>query len=157
MRKLYKHKTGVSLVEVAVTIAVVMLVLTALMSAVTSALSTGQFNRNKTIATKYAQEMIEFLRTERSKSWSVFASHSGVSSLQYCFNADLSTVVNWPSEGLCSEGSVIDDTYDIFVREVTLQNTTGVPNSVTMTVVVTWRQGNRVSNVTLTSVLTKWQ
>ena len=149
-----KRNRGITLVEVAVTIAVVMLILTALISAVSHALSASQFSRNKTIAAKYAQEMVEWLRTERSKGWSGFIGYSSVGGQTYCFNSSLTVLPPWPDPSNCSSVLPIDDAYDIFKREVRLTTTSS--DSVTLNVTITWPQGNRQSDVTVTSILTNW-
>lgn len=144
---------GVTLLEVGVAAGVVVLVLLGLISAVTRALDGAQYARNKALATKYAQETMEWLRGQRDNNWSVFYSRSGT----FTLNCDLR---NQNTIATCG-GATIDDAYDIFVRQVVLTPSGVTPpynnDSVQVRVTVSWNQGNKPSDVRLESSLTKWR
>lgn len=145
---------GQSLIEVIVAIGIVTLVLAGLVSAVTFSLSNSQFARNKALATKYAQEGMEWLRVQRDANWYSFNQMSPDSGSLYCMSTLPATVTTLPP-GVCNT-LVIDDTYDIFRREVTL---TGVvaDDRVNITLRVWWPQGTRDSEVSVNTILTRWQ
>ncbi|RJR15197.1 hypothetical protein C4579_02715 [Candidatus Microgenomates bacterium] len=148
-------ESGMSLLEVGVSVGVVVLVLIGLISAVTQATAAAQFARNKATATKYAQEAMEWLRGQRESSWTAF--YDRANSTTYHMNCDLYVQTTWCNSG----GGVIDDEFDIFDRQVTLTRSgiTGVYNddSVHIQVVVSWPQGSRTEDVILETDLTKWQ
>ncbi|MEK7166141.1 MAG: hypothetical protein AAB874_05030 [Patescibacteria group bacterium] len=143
------NSTGQSLVEIIVGLGVISSVLGGLMSAITFSTSNTQFARNKTLATKYSQEAVEWLRVQRDANWYTFNSRASSGGSVYCFNT-----LTWNS-GSCISTETINDDYDIFRREVTLSNpTTGRVN---VAIRVYWQQGARTSDVQVNTYLTRWQ
>lgn len=146
----YKNNKGQSLVEAVVAIGLVTLVLVALISAITFSLANAQYSRNKSIATKYAQEAIEAMRKLRDAGWPAFYTWANdTTGRTYCMTNTF-TLTNIPPACV-----VIDDTYDIFTRTVKLVGNGGTRDRVSVQVVVTWTQGTRTPNVTLDTYLTK--
>lgn len=150
----YSDNNGQSLIEVIVAIGIVTLVLAGLVSAVTFSLSNSQFARNKALATKYAQEGMEWLRVQRDSNWYAFNQMSPDSGSLYCMSALPATITSLPP-GACNT-LVIDDSYDIFRREVTLTGNTD-DDRVNILLRVWWPQGTRDSEVSVNTILTKWQ
>lgn len=144
---------GQSLLEAIVAVSVIVMVLVALVSAITFALSNAQFARNKTQATKYAQEAIEWLRNQRDSNWALFYSQARSSpGAIYCLN----TLDSWPSMGNCT--GVIDDQFDLFSREATLTYTPSAPSdSITIHIRVFWREGSGQKEVVMDTFLTQWK
>jgi type II secretory pathway pseudopilin PulG len=103
---------GQSLFELVIAIAVIGLFLVALVGAVTRSIATSTFSRQKSVANRYVQEGLEWVRHERDLDWTAFyARSSGVGSL-YCIN-DLTF-----SAGSCA-GPIAGT---IFLREVVLSS-----------------------------------
>ena len=146
--------SGQSLVEMMVAVAVVSMVLVGLISAITFSLANAQFSRNKTLATKYSQEAIEWLRNERDKlGWAGtngFYNKAGDNSTTYCLNS----LTSWPAAGGCA-GTVIANT--IFTRDVFVDGNGGAQDQVSVKVTVTWPQGSRTGSVVVDTYLNKWQ
>lgn len=139
-------KNGQSLLEVLVAMAIAILILAALAMAVISAVRNAQFAKNQTLATKYANEGLEWLRAERDADWTSFTAKAGSS---YCLN-DLSWV-----GGSCS-GFLLAN---IFKREATLI-TIEADSKVEVQLTVSWRDSLGSHQVTLDSYFTKreaWQ
>ncbi len=148
-----KHlRQGQSLIEAVVAIAVVSLVLVGLISAVTFSLANVQFSRNKAGADKYAQEVIEWLRSERETlGWSDFYDKAQNAGTTYCLN----DLASWLVAGACTPGSTISGT--IFTREVFLDGNGGIKDQVSVKVTVSWQQGSRRSENVVNTYLNKWQ
>lgn len=66
-------RSGQSLIEVVVSMAIVVVVILALVSVTTISIRNASFSRNQSLATKYAQEAIEKVREYRDKNnWQTF-------------------------------------------------------------------------------------
>ena len=154
MQKIISNRQkGTTLLEVIFTIVVIGMVLGALITAVNYGLSNAQYARNKALATKYGQEAIEWLRAQRNLDWYDFSGRACSSGpcTPYCL-VDFSV---WPGQAACSAGMVINDQFDSFHREVTLEQD-GV-DKVNVQMRVFWQQGNRDSEIKLNTYLTRWQ
>lgn len=141
------------MVEVIVASGIVTLVLSGLVSAITYGLTSVQYSRNKALATKYAQEAVEWVRSKRdaSSNWAAFYA-LGTTPTTYCMQT-----LSWSVSSPCNP---IDDVYDKFVRTVTLTGNGNTPpnanDRVLVEVVVTWNEGRRTSNVNLETYLSSW-
>ena len=161
MQQINHTRGGTTLLEVIFTIAVIGMVLGALITAVNYGLSNAQYARNKALATKYGQEAVEWLREQRNLNWYELYDNkscpSSVGCVSYCL-PDLSTLVDfsyWPSPVACSAGAVITDQFLLFHREMILVR--DGTDKITVQVRVFWQQGNRDSEITLNTYLTRWQ
>src|SRR3989304_1422306 len=73
-----KSKRGQSMFELLVAVFVIALTLTALVGLVSTSISNTNFSRERTLASKYTQEAVEWLRQERDISWAAFITQAGV-------------------------------------------------------------------------------
>lgn len=137
-QKQSKTSRGQSLIEAVVALGITVLILVTLVSGVVSALKTVQFARNKTLATKYAQEGIEAVRSIRDRGWTQVT--SGTYGLSW-------TGVQWTLMGS-------SEALDKFSRTVTIADG-ALAETKNITVSVSWREGNRTQDVTLMAILTK--
>jgi hypothetical protein len=151
--------SGQSLFEVVLAVDLVAVILVGLISAVTVGLANAQFSRNKAQATKYAQEAVEWLRSQRDGSWPTFYAKAGSLplGLKYCLDADLSSLAAFPTSGSCaSQGAgPINDQFKLFYREVSLLPT--AVGHVGINITVTWAQGARTTDVVIPTYLTQWK
>lgn len=147
-----RYDSGQSLLEVVVGIAIATIVLAALLSAITFSLANAQYARNKALATKYAQESVEWLREKRAGSWYSLSSKAPPSGPTYCVNTYPANI-GALNPGACA--GTINDDYDVFRRTIKL--TGNNVDRVEVESVVSWNQGNRVSEVKLNTTLTLWQ
>lgn len=154
--KALRYSSGQSLLEVVVGIAIATIVLAALLSAITFSLANVQFARNKALATKYAQQSIEWLRAKRGEGWYSLYAKSSPGGTTYCLPASEPDQLNNLLSGGCAANQNINDDLDIFYREVTL---TGTPSNDSLKVetVVFWQQGNRQNKEVQNAELTLWQ
>jgi len=134
-------KNGQSLVEVVVVLAVTGLVLLVIIAGVTAAIRNATFAKNQTLATKFAQEGMEWLRSQRDKNWADFSTRSGI----FCLN-ELSS---WRA-GPCGSFSL----GNIFKREAVLS---GGDTRIEVEVTVSWQDAAGTHKSELTSYFTKWQ
>lgn len=142
------QESGQSLVEVIVAVGIIVVTIVGLISSNTLGLNNAQFARNKALAAKYAQEAIEWLRTQRDQNWNTFYTSAGTAT--YCLKTTA-----WTQRGACATTDVINDQYDIFVRQVSLSRP--AVDRVIMTVSVSWPEGARTTSISVTSHVTKWK
>lgn len=131
-----KTQRGQSLFEVILAIAVLTLVLVGIVSLATISVRNSTFSRNKTLASKYAQEASEWLRSERDKDRDAFILHADASfdiPKYYCLDA-----LVWTNLGKCSSSEFISNTP--FIRNLSLTKTMKSGKTVIeVKVVVSWQ------------------
>lgn len=155
MKKHFIKQDGQSLLEAVVGTALVTIVLTALVSALNYSLSNTQNSRTRALATKYAQEAVEWLREERDQNWFTFYSQRATDgSRTYC----IQNIGTWPGSGPCGSNSYIPGTN--LRREVTLDGNGTDPGQnqdrVDVTVTVYFPQGTSTADVTVYTSLSKY-
>ena len=101
--------SGQSLFEVVVALAISAVIVVALVSLASSSIRNATFAKNKTLASRYAEEAIEWLRGQRDSDIDTFKSNS--LSPVWCLENP-----SWSSPGSCSSGDEISGT--IFLREL---------------------------------------
>ena len=116
-------KKSFSLIEVLVFTAVLGLFFVAALTVTTFNLKNMKIQEHKIIATRYAEEAVEWVKQEKEDSWSDFTDHSAGN---YCLNS-----LGWTS-GLCGTYSL----GTIFKRELSI---TKPVDQVNTTVTVTWQ------------------
>lgn len=151
-QKSMNNNRGQSLFEVVFAIAIVGLLITGIVSLSASSLRNTDFSRNQTIATKYANEGVEWARIYRDTDWDNFQALSSDVGINWCLN-DLSV----PSSNSCGTDRIGNT---IFWREIHfIDDLVSDPdgNTVDVEVKVFWDDsvGNHVVN-TDTS-FTKWE
>lgn len=70
------NNSGQSMFEVVIAIFIISMIIVGVVSLSTFSLSNSIFSRNKTLAGKYSQEAIEWLRSEREKDFAVFKTNA---------------------------------------------------------------------------------
>lgn len=118
---------GQSMFEVILALFIMSMVIVGIVSLSTRSVSNSSFSQNKTIAGRYSQEAIEWLRSQRDADFAVFKSKAtGV----YCLNT-----LSLTNTGVCTSSELINNLYK---RQVTFTATT-VPNTIIKAeVVTTW-------------------
>lgn len=140
-------KDGQSLLEALVAMAVAILIVGGLVVAVIVAVRNAQFAKNQTLATKYANEGMEWIRSERDTDWTIFAARSGPppGGTTYCLNN-----LSWAS--LPCSFSLANNT---FKREAVLI-TREADRKIEAKVTVSWTDPAGPHKSELTSYFTKW-
>ncbi|MFH0863899.1 MAG: hypothetical protein V1858_02345 [Candidatus Gottesmanbacteria bacterium] len=156
-----KKNKGQFLIETLIALAASILIISGLVTAVTSAVKNAQFSKNQALATKYATEGMEWVRSQRDQNWSTFYPLSTTSSPgnRYCIST-LPTST-WPSTNACGTSDYISgpSSATVFKREVLLftEPATLPEIKIKATITVSWSDagGNHKSN--LESYFTNWQ
>jgi len=137
---------GQSLVEMIVVVAIVTVSLVALVRAAVVAVRNAQFARHQSQAIDLAREAAEWLRGEREKSFSQFASRAGSSDgNRYCFDG-----LNWDNSGPCSDDELVGD---IFTREVVLKKESD--DLITAEVIVSWQERGKIHSRAIETYFSK--
>ncbi|MBW7944186.1 DUF2341 domain-containing protein [Patescibacteria group bacterium] len=150
------HSKGASLLEIIIATGIVGLVMTSTVAIMTVSLKTTSLSRNKSVATKYTQEGIEYFRTQRNiMGWETFFEtlNSGGVTSEYCMatlpyteTGGLEELPNRP----CTSSEFVDEN-DVFQRyaEVTT-DISGENGSVHVTVSTVWEDNGRELTSTAT-------
>lgn len=145
MKVLTVHK-GFSLVEIIVFVAVFSIALVSLVASVAYASILLADARNKLIATRYSEELAEWLKFQREyNGYSTILDKLTVNPVTYCFNeADFS---DWPvSSGDCGSDFSLGNIYQ---RSLTLTNPVGNPNRIDTVITTSWSFLQFNKNVTI--------
>lgn len=149
---------GQSLFEVIVAVGMVAIILMGIVSLAASSVRNSSFSRNNTLATKYAQEEIEWLREQRDTSWTDFLDSINTGSCSGSFS--------WGSGCQIDNLFVRNATFVCSYFDVIIPATSPVAcdslsspmaNIVDITVSVSWQDAQGEHAVTLTNRLTNWQ
>jgi len=103
----HKYLKGQSLFEVVLAIAVVTLITVGIIILATNSIRNSTYSKNKTLASKYAQEGVEWLRDQRAVDPNNFFLKAAAPS--YCIN-----ILEWNYPGQC------DYADEDFISETTL-------------------------------------
>jgi len=147
---------GLSLLEVLAFVTILSIVFLGIASSTIQSIKRTKFTEQKLIATRYAEELEEWLRGQKEEDWTTFyATHAGSSGKTYCFDDaiyDENNDMSWPSEGDC--GSL----YGLrgqFKREVVL--TQSLSSQVQVVISVDWKDGANIFSVPLNTLFAKWE
>jgi type II secretory pathway pseudopilin PulG len=142
---------GQSLFEVVVAVGVFALITAAIVGLATSSIRNTTFSKNNALATRYSQEAVEWLRTQRDTDWLAFRAHASATPPRYCLG-DLSWI-NIDSCDPLNENEAIPET--VLFREVSFSN---VPETVvTATVKTFWTDSQGTHQVEVSTVFTDWR
>ncbi len=121
---------GQSMFEVVLALFIITMIIVAVVILSTASISNSLFSRNKTLANKYSQEAIEWLRSQRESNSATFITSANTPI--YCLNSLVFTNV-----GLCSDAEIITGT--IFKRELTFSKSViSTKNIISATIVTSW-------------------
>jgi|WetSurSiteA1Bulk_404760.scaffolds.fasta_scaffold00731_2 Tfp pilus assembly protein PilV len=134
-----KNNKGQSLFEVVVAISVITLIIVAMIILTTTSIRNNSYSRNKTVASRYSQEAIEWLRGQRDASWPTFYGKTSTIPRYYCFKVSPLTPT-WPSAGLCGDSDYINSN-TIFKRQLTLTRDPLNGDFIIADVAVSWTDG----------------
>ncbi len=137
---------GQSLFEVLFAVAVATIILVGVVSLSTTSIRNTSYSNNNALATKYAQEAVEWLRGERDADWSAFYNESSPAGNTHCLG-ELSWTAACP----------IPNT--IFSRDVFLDRiTTADPDDAIEAIIeVIWQDAQGEHKVRTVSRFTDWR
>jgi len=106
---------GQSMFEVVVAIFIISLITVGVIVVSTNSVANSAFSRNGTLAGRYSQEGIEWLRDEESINTTLFKTRIAQST--FCLNN-----LSWTNTGVCASGEEITGSNGVFNREAVLTN-----------------------------------
>jgi len=141
------HKKSFTLIEVLIFVTILSLFFVAAAAVTIASLRNLKVQEHKILATRYAEELLEWLRGEREADWNQFTTHTGT----YCFNS--SPITSWGNSGNCSGYSL----NNLYKREVTLTVQGTPPYQVNISIIVSWQELGQTYQVTINSIFTIWE
>ncbi len=157
--KIFSTHEGQTLVEVLVAIAIVTLVLVAIVSRSVEAVRNANYARNQVLATRFAQEGIEWARRERDRmSWANYTAALDAADVTYCVPDVLTGDIEVLTGGACNNGTPADFIAGtIFLRDVRFQLQTPASGEfVEVAVSVTWEDSIGPHAAQLHTNLSEW-
>lgn len=159
MNRTKKSEEGLSLLEALIFTTILSVIMLAVVFATTMSLKRTQFNQKKIFATRYAEEVLEWMRGEKEADWTTFTSRSPQ---VYCMNDDVTTCSAagscWSVSTACPAGDYpLSETQSLnngFSRNVTLQ-TDGT--TIRVTAIVSWKDGSNEFDVTSSTTFSRWE
>ena len=172
-----KYLRGFSLIEVMIFVSILGIVFIITIGYVINLLRTMKVNEHKVMATYYAEELREWLKSEKEADWDAFSQKAGFESGQalgthpitYCFNNDIDindTIASmgtgaspkYPAQACASYNGIGVQQPLIFKREVILSKdkATG-PTSIEAKIIVSWIDNGTVFEVPLNAKFTVWE
>lgn len=146
--KCLQKNDGMSLVEVLIAVSLLSMVFISASYATSISLSRSKYNQDRILATRYGEELEEWMRGEKESNWSTFVARSAASpGTTYCFS---NTTLSWPSSGNCGTTFGLSNR---FKREVKL---VGTGTQVDVEITVQWRDASRTYSVPVDTVYVLW-
>lgn len=140
-----RTQAGQALLELVIILMVLGIIITAVISVVTNSVRNARFSKDQAQASRYAQEALEWARSQRDISWTNFQSRTDRT---YCMQA-----LSWAISSVCTSSQTIAGTN--FVRNVTLA-TIGTSTILT-DVSVSWTDSVGNHQARQSTYLTKWR
>lgn len=159
--KVVLSKNGFSLLEVLVFVAILSMFFVFAAAVSVASLRYVQINQHKIIATRYAQDLLEWVRSEREDNWDTFSSKSNN---MYCVNTKIQSsdsLVNM-SPGVCSSfngltSGGIGIAPAIYMRQLSLSSLGSPPYQVDASVVVSWNDFGATYTVPVKTSFSIWE
>ena len=152
------QRQGFSLIEIIVFVMILNLVFVAAVSLVITSLYRMRVNLHKARATFYAEELKEWLTSEREADPASLQVQAGST---YCVNSalNLNTTFSQFTTGACNFNGIGNESPHIYRRRVTLTQTS--PNQLTAHIEVSWNEAKpngamQQYDETLETIFTIW-
>ena len=136
------------MVEVLVFVVVVSIFFTSAASISSYMIRAAKINERKIMATRYAEELSEWMRSEKETDWVAFASHSDVSgTTQHCFGT-----LSW-SSGSCNINTVLSRR--AYLKQV--KDPSNFVYQVEISIEVYWTEAGKNYTVPLKTTYSIWE
>jgi type II secretory pathway pseudopilin PulG len=132
------NQKGQTLLEVILAFGIVILVLGSISSVVVTSLNNTQYAKNQSMATSYAQEGINVVRSISDSGWNQLLYYKDHNDGKYCIKSDLS--LNAALSENCTGADAIGPS-GAFSRKVTLDSISCNSGGIHATVKVSWTDG----------------
>lgn len=144
---------GFSLIEVIIFVAILSVFFVMVTSMTTASLASLKTTERRMYATRYAEELLEWVSGESEIDWdgTFLAKAPSTTPTIYCFNGAITT---WPLPGSCADYSL----NGIFRRELALsrQANAGINDfQITASITVSWQQSSGIMSVPLSTIFNK--
>jgi len=141
------HKNSFTLVEVLIFVTILSLFFVSAISITIVSLRNLKIQEHKILATRYAEELLEWLRGEKEADWNRFATRTGT----YCFNS--LPINSWGNFGNCSSYSL----NNLYKRELILSSYGTPPYQINVAITVSWQELGQTYQVPINTVFTVWE
>ncbi|MBI3981046.1 prepilin-type N-terminal cleavage/methylation domain-containing protein [Candidatus Microgenomates bacterium] len=148
--KVQPARKGQSLIEVLIALGIGVLVIVALVQSLVTSIKNSQFAKNQNLATRYSQDAVENIRSERDKlGWT--AMFTTYNNKTYCIGTgDSSTwTLKQPS---CAVNVGV-----IFTREADFSDPDGASEKLLVEVTTSWTDSSGTHSSKQNTFLTKWE
>ncbi len=145
-----------SLIEVLVFVSILSIFFVGAAAVATAALRDMKIIEHKIIATRYSEELLEWLRAEKETDWNVFANSGHAGKCQpsetLCFNT-----LDWNSgcNVSCSKG--LNNLYGRSVKFQVLPVSPALPTQVTVSIEVSWSELGNTYTIPIKTNFTIWE
>ncbi|MBI2051947.1 type II secretion system protein [Candidatus Roizmanbacteria bacterium] len=146
-------KKGFSLIEVLVFVAILGVFFITAAVITSFSLQNMKVSENKIRATRYAEELVEWVRGEKETDWKTFTT-TRVG--DWCFNSD--PLESWPTEtGACAD--VAYDLKNFWKRDLKIGDPSPAdnPTQVNVTATVSWQEGGNTYTVPIKTVVSRFE
>lgn len=149
-------KKSFSLIEVLIFISILSLFFATAAAVVTISLRNMKINEHKILATRYAEELLEWLRGEKEEDWTMFVSlrTDAAETRTYCFNSQLTS--NWPAVSNCQSYYGISGINPVIYKRSASLKRNG-ENQVDVLITVDWQEAGVNYSVPIKSTFTLWE
>lgn len=144
-----KNRKSFSLIEVIVFVSILSLFFVSAASVTTITIKQANSDKNKLLATHYAEELLSALQSEKDMGWEAFVAHAPTENTTYCMNGD---EISWSATSC-------DPQYGLngFERTVTLKPIGTPVNQMVILINVKWPEGEGTLQVPLQAVFNLWE
>lgn len=157
--KNFKLHSAFTLIEVLVFVSILELFFVMAAAVSVASLRNIKTNEHKLLATKHAEDLVEWLRSEKENDWDTFVAKADGS--VYCFNdpiTDIGETIASQAAGACAGYNGLTGIAPvIFKREATLTRVGSPAYQVNVQVNVTWVESNITYSVPVSTVFSVWE
>lgn len=142
-----------SLVEVLVFVSILSLFFITAVSVTTFSIRNLKIQEYRILATRYAEEAVEWVKQEKEDDWQLFATRddSGGSGTAYCLNS-----LNWDNKTDCN-GSYTLGPPNIFKRKLLIVNSGNPVDKISTDMTVSWLENDVEQKIVLKAVSNLWE
>lgn len=157
--KRVRSDDGITLLETVIFVTILSIIILAIVFSTVQSLKRTQFNQRKVFATRYAEELEEWMRGEKEANWTTFSARSPGT---YCINEDMTTCISagtcWDENSACTSndyslgaGIGLSNGY----KRMVMLTTSG--SRVDVNITVDWVDGPNTFDVGLASTFSRWE
>lgn len=141
------RKSAFTLIEVLIFVSIFTTLFVSIASSTTQFLRNSKTSETKILATRYTEELIEWLKGEKEEDWATFVNiRSSLTGVTWCFNQGTS----WVTSESCTDYSLVNT----FKREAKLTTFDDTKTQVNVEVKVVWEEAGKQREVKVNTVFT---